>query len=314
MSDHPAILIGIITCKRPQMFEKLLDSLMRQTIFETDIRVACVVVDNDKDRGAEGIFNRTAVKMPCRMQYLLEERRGIPFARNRVLEYAASIQSAFIAFIDDDETADPEWLLTLYRIITSTGVDAVQGKVSSLLPGGDIKIPSWSRNAMRKENNKTEGALKRGLSTNNVLFSSTLVIEKGLRFDERFALTGGSDIDFFSRSADLGGRHIWTNRAVVYEEIPRSRLTLTWQFFRSFRVGATNTYMAVQKRGCLYAIKRYSLKIVARIFTGILVLLTAGIVSGRLRLLAVQWIGSGVGHLLGFWGILGSEYHRIHGN
>ena len=311
MNDCPSIIVGIPTYKRPRMLAELLDSLAQQTIFNTDIVVEIVIVDNDKDQGALTVFDKYSDKMHCRMQYLHELKRGIPFARNKVLGHAIDRQAEFIAFIDDDETADPDWLQTLHQIITSETVDAVQGPVITLLPEN---APRWAIQEAKKKSNREEGEQKTALATNNVIISSSLIVEKGLRFDERFALSGGEDVDFFQRSARLGNCHIWTNRALVYEKIPGTRLTLKWEFQRSFRVGATNTYSSVQQKGIGYGIKRYMLKIIARILLGPLLLITAGIFSAKMRLLAIRWIGSGLGHFLGFFGVLGSEYSNIHGD
>ena len=311
MFDYPSILVGIATYKRPKMLAQLLDSLAQQTIFNTDIKIEIVIVDNDKDQSAAVVFDQYSDKISCGMHYLNEMERGIPFARNKVLDHAIDGKAEYIAFIDDDETADPDWLLTLHQIITSKSVDAVQGPVISLLPED---APGWAIQESKKKSNRKEGEQREGLATNNIIFSSRLITEKGLRFNMSFALSGGSDIDFFQRAARLGSLHIWTNRALVYEKIPKTRLTLNWEFQRSFRVGATNTYSSVQQKGLGYGIKRYMPKIIARLLLGPIIFVTAGLLSAELRLLSVRWTGSALGHFLGFWGILGSEYSNIHGN
>lgn len=312
MNERPDILIGIITCKRPNLLNALLNSLYCQSIFSSQVEIRTVIVDNDANQGALPIFNQHFNKFPTKIEYLVEYQKGIPFARNRVLDQALANGAAYVAFIDDDETVSPEWLETLYSLIEEKKVDAVQGQVVSVLPDG--KLPGWAHKAKRKEGNKEEGSKRNGLSTNNVIFSSRLIRDLGLRFDERFALTGGSDMDFFERAAKLGSRHIWTNKAIVYEKIPQSRLNLGWQFQRLFRVGATNTYMSLQQKGLLPTLLRYAPKIILRMFIGPLMLLALGIFSSEMRLLAVQWIGSAVGHTTGFFGIMGREYSKIHGN
>ncbi len=312
MNEKPTIILGIITCKRPGMLAELLSSLEKQTIFHSHEKIEAVIVDNDKNKSALSTFLKFQKFFPCKLIYLTEEKRGIPFARNRILEHAVSREAEYITFIDDDETASPDWLGSLYDVITEAGVDAVQGKVISVLPEGNL-LPLWSKKAKRKEGNKKEGSARKGLSTNNVIFKTELITKKGLRFDEHYALTGGSDIDFFSRAAALGSQHLWTNRAIVFEKIPISRLTLKWQFQRLFRVGATGTHMTVQQRGYFYALMRYVPKILVRIFLGPILLVTAGIFSYEVRLLSVHWIACALGHSLGFMGILGDEYSQIHG-
>lgn len=311
MTQNTKILLGLITCKRPRMLAELLTSLRHQTIFIKKVNVEIVIVDNDSNRTALPTYLRFQNTFPCKLSYLIEEERGIPFARNKVLDHAIATGAKFIAFIDDDETASPDWLTSLFTVISRTGVDAVQGPVVSQMPDGNL--PSWAKKAKRKHANKREGARRKGLSTNNVIFKADLIIGKGLRFNEHYALTGGSDIDFFTRAAAMGSKHIWTSTAVVYEKIPMSRLTMKWQFQRLFRVGATNTHIAIQQRGYPYACIRFLPKIVMRLLLGPLLFITGGTISGELRLLSVHWIASSLGHTLGFVGVLGREYSVIHG-
>ncbi len=312
MSETPTILLGIITCKRPQLLTELLESIVKQSIFSTDIKVETVIVDNDDKHSGLPVFNEFAETFPCNLEYLSETRRGIPYARNRVVDFAIARNAEYIAFIDDDETASPDWLLALYTAITTNNVDGVQSQVISLLP--ETNIPRWAALAKRNAWNKKEKQPRTAMSTNNVIFSSTLVTDKGLRFDEQFALSGGSDIDFFNRAAEAGSKHIWTNTATVYEKIPHSRLTVKWQFQRLFRVGATTVQMSIKQKGYVYTIVRYLPKIVSRLLLGPLMFISLGIISPKVFLTSIHWTGSAVGLTLGFFGIIGREYQTIHGH
>lgn len=306
------VLVGLITCQRPKLLSQLLESITSQTIFSTDIAVAVLVVDNDSEGSAASVVERYLDDFPCPVIYQVEEKKGIPYARNRVVEYAVQKKAQHIVFIDDDETAPPEWLDNLYNCIKKSGADAVKGCVKSVLPKGDI--PGWAKCIKRKEWYSEDGKQIKGLSTNNVIFSTRLVNEMGLRFNEYFALTGGSDIEFFTRAAEGGSVHIVTNDATVHEYVHKSRLNLKWQFFRLYRIGAVSTYMAIKSKGYLYTFFRYFPKIILRLIAGPLLLCTAGLLHSPSRLLAVHFIGSSLGHILGFWGLLGSEYKNIHGN
>ena len=42
-------------------------------------------------------------------------------------------------------------------------------------------------------------------------------------FDERMALSGGSDVELFRRFAAQGHSIVWADEAVVFEWVPRSR-------------------------------------------------------------------------------------------
>jgi succinoglycan biosynthesis protein ExoM len=313
-SNPLRIALGIITYKRPQMLQELLESIASQSIFQRqDVKVELVLVDNDPASSALSQFEqyRSQVEIPA--FYYTEKRRGIPYARNTVLEHAKESGVDFVAFIDDDEVAAQDWLEQLFDVLTSLKVDGVQGPVVNRLP---VNAPRWAEKVYGKQKHlkRNEGECKAVLSTNNVLFSMRLVTDCGLAFDEVYAQSGGSDADFFLRASRLGSTHVWTNRAIVYETVPISRLTQRWQFQRTFRGGAGNTFMYVRQHGVLAGIRRYWLKIPSRIVFGLIILASAGLFSGAIRILAIRRIASGVGHLSGFFGVLGSEYTKTHGN
>lgn len=311
MSAPVQIMLGVITFRRPRMLAGLLESLVDQSIFATDVSVELVVVDNDDEESARETCEDFAKRFPCELTYLKETERGIPFARNKVLDHALHKQARYVAFIDDDETAENNWLEAIHRVITESGADAVQGPVIDQLPEG---APQWAVRKANKKSRRKEGEAKEKAATNNVIFTSAIVSEGGIRFDKRFAMSGGSDVDFFIRATRAGYKLIWTHQAIVNNPIPLSRLTLKWQLQRSYRVAATNTLSTLRQKGFGSAIGRYGLKIVARILLGPLLFITGGLVSSKLRLTAVQWMGSGWGHLAGFWGSIGDEYATIHGD
>jgi hypothetical protein len=60
-------------------------------------------------------------------------------------------------------------------------------------------------------------------------------------FPNEYALTGGSDLDFFMRCRRDGRRFAWASRARVYETVPASRLALSWLIRRGFRAGTDLT-------------------------------------------------------------------------
>src|SRR6266567_2089049 len=100
-----SITIAIITCKRPASLANTLQSLKNLTLpYNTDIRL--LVVDNDSGQSALETVNSAGNCMP-----------------------KAASASNYIAFIDDDDTADPEWLWTLYDTAQTYRADVVKGQV-----------------------------------------------------------------------------------------------------------------------------------------------------------------------------------------
>ena len=76
--------------------------------------------------------------LPCRVpiHYALEQRVGIPCARNRVIAEALLLnpRPEWLAFVDDDETVDPHWLQAMGSLAATTSADVVTGPSIPMLP------------------------------------------------------------------------------------------------------------------------------------------------------------------------------------
>ena len=62
--------------------------------------------------------------------------------------------------------------------------------------------------------------------THNVLVRTAALAGMDTLFDERMALTGGSDAEFFRRFARTGHRIVWADEALVFEWVPATRSRL----------------------------------------------------------------------------------------
>jgi succinoglycan biosynthesis protein ExoM len=84
--NHIAILVA--TYRRPVRLEALLAAL-GEVEHPAGSEVRAFVVDNDGGGSAEAVVRRASERWSMPIQYLLEPRRGIPFARNAGLDAAA---------------------------------------------------------------------------------------------------------------------------------------------------------------------------------------------------------------------------------
>lgn len=96
--------VVICTRDRPLGLRATLRSLQRQT--DSDFRV--LVVDNGSNP-RESATVVAAVELSKR-EYVIESRPGLSRARNRAL---GEVRTNLVAWIDDDEVADPEWVRRL---------------------------------------------------------------------------------------------------------------------------------------------------------------------------------------------------------
>ena len=109
------------TYNRPAPLERALASLMAQRGLQ-DLSPELIVVDNSADANARELVARLAEKSPFPLHYVSEPRPGVANARNAG---AAAAQGRWIAFLDDDEEADPDWLAALARVARERKADAV---------------------------------------------------------------------------------------------------------------------------------------------------------------------------------------------
>ena len=174
--------IALCTAKRPNLLAIALQSLVTLSP-PPDSTVSIVVIENDSEARSLQIIEevRRATSIP--IKHYLETKIGIPHARNRCLNAAIAENADWVAMIDDDERASPNWLADLYNACLKYNADVATGPLRQ-----EFEIPPphwWSQPA---EPTKPTGSLKRDAYTNNVLFHSRLIAADGLnlRFDERF--------------------------------------------------------------------------------------------------------------------------------
>jgi succinoglycan biosynthesis protein ExoM len=242
-----SIVIAIITYKRPDSLATTLRSL--QSLILPDCKVKALVVDNDIECSAKETVETYQPHLPFPLEYRMEPEKGIPYARNRVLE--ACVNDDYIAFIDDDDTATSSWLISLYDTARRYYVDVVKGQVFYLFPSGHEHLAALDIFAPVA---KPTGTRLLSAWSNNVLFSTNIYKDSKLRFDADFAGSGGSDSHFFSTAFEQGAKIVMCAEAIVYSDVTLARTRGQWLAKRHLRVGAAMTVSDMKRRGFFYAI------------------------------------------------------------
>lgn len=207
----------------------LLDSLAQQS-FRGPFEI--IVVDNDSDGCAAEVVEVAGKRYPrLNMRYAVEPKKGISFARNTAASLAAG---EFLAWIDDDETAGENWLLSLWEARSINDMDGVFGPVIPVFPTGS---PSWSGRSGIFERRRYASGTKidaRDARTGNALVKAEW-FRIAVPFDPELAQTGGEDFDFFARISAQGAQFEWCNEAEVFEAVPLERQRLIWILERWLR-------------------------------------------------------------------------------
>ena len=238
------------------------------------VEVRIVVVENEIGGDAKRVLEGgTGGRFP--VEYAVEPTHGIPFARNRAVEVAGDFD--FIAFLDDDEWAEPQWLEELLDAQAKSGAQVVFGPV---LPEFEAHPPKWLVRSRYFDPLSFEALQEVGFAyTSNVLVSRD-AFDSDRPFSEKFAVIGGSDTHFFMRVWLGGGRIVWAPAARVHEAIPRQRMRLGWIARREYRRGTTLSL-------CLLELEPFRHRKVKRVVHGIgriafgAVLALASVVRGR---------------------------------
>jgi len=228
----PEVSVCICTYKRPELLLQLLESLSKQTLSPAEFEV--IVVDNDKLASAKQTIMLAVQRYPAlAIRYEIEPIPGISHARNKTVAFAAG---ELLAFIDDDEWAVGNWLSDLRECMENLKADAVLGPVIPQYPEGTRPWVIQSRFFERSR--FATGTLigSETCRTSNALVKARWVKSRQpVPFDERFALSGGEDHDFFKWLESQEGKFIWCDTAEVNEAVPLSRQTLSFILERCFR-------------------------------------------------------------------------------
>jgi GT2 family glycosyltransferase len=225
---------------------------------------------------------------------------------------ASALERAeLLAFIDDDCVPAPFWLAELLRVQAGTGADAVAGPCEPLF---EEPAPRWvERGGFFARPRHAAGARLDQAFTHNVLVRTQALAGLGALFDERMALSGGSDAELFRRFAARGHSIVWADRALVFEWVPRSRANARWILARAFRVGAASTFLDRHRRERPLSRARLLAHGGWCLAKGTS-LLAVGALRGRAGAVAALRLAAfGAGRLGGLAGIQREEYRVVHG-
>ena len=265
------VLISVCVCtfRRPEGLARLLCSVGALELPD-NCCAEIVVVDNDPNTNLTATTKAIcSIKSKWPVKYFWEQRSGVSFARNRCLREA---QGAFIAFIDDDEWCDKDWLVRLYAAQMRFSADATFGP---RLPVFSRVPPDWVVNSgvfHRTRFSSGQVIYWRQTCTANVLMKRDLALASD-GFDPLFAASGGEDIDFFRTLEHRGAKFVWCDEAIVYESVSSYRASVRYVLRRVFTNGQTYVRVLAKTGGAgtyLFFIFRGAVGLVVFFVTAIL--------------------------------------------
>lgn len=236
----PSISVVVCTKNRAATLEACLDSLQASRTPRTTAEV--IVVDNGStDRTAHSVQTRRHDPLPVR--YILEERPGLPNARNRGWQAA---EHPIVFFVDDDATVDPEAVQALSDAYAAfwddTSPIVLGARVLADLPNG-VTEPEWLSAEYRPYLTQLDlGDEDRVLQDQECLVGAGFSVPgKTLESIGGFNPSlGGYGMDerwIETRVREVGGHLVYCGSVVVFHPIVEDRLRVPWFRTRLYQEG-----------------------------------------------------------------------------
>lgn len=307
-NTEPAVCtVAVLTFMRPRDLDELLPLLVAASAGSAE-SVRVLVIDNDPDAGAA-----ETVASFADVDYLHEPRPGISAARNAALD---AVRTELLLFIDDDERPTGGWADAMIATQRAYGSAAVAGPVISefertpdpwIVVGGFFDRPRMPT-----------GTEVNAAATNNLLVDVGRVRRHGIRFDEEFGLSGGSDTLFTRALIAAGEKIVWCDEALVVDKVPSARITRTWVLKRYYRNGNSWSRSALRlaPTSGSRALTRVRLTVAGGLRVavgGSRKLVGAVIRSDRAHARGSKTLERGRGMVAGAWGRVYFEYGRSPG-
>jgi glycosyltransferase involved in cell wall biosynthesis len=225
------VTVILCTYNRCNSLRSALETLAAQAVPE-DHPWEVLVVDNNSTDQTGAVAEEFCTRYAGRFRYLFEARQGKSFALNSGIEAAAG---EILAFVDDDVTVEPEWLIHIVEALRDQRYDGVGGRI---VPVWTCSKPRWLRMdgpytlhgvlvAFELGDERCE--LTVGPFGANMAFRREVFKEHG-GFRVDLGPTVGSEIrgedsEFCKRVMSAGSRIVYEPRAIVNHPVPASRAT-----------------------------------------------------------------------------------------
>jgi glycosyltransferase involved in cell wall biosynthesis len=249
-----AMSIVICTLDRPQGLVRAVRSCLAQQN-RSKLSYEILIVDNSVTANARELVQQLwGGGLDC-VRYLSEPRTNIAHARNAGI---AAARGHYIAFMDDDMAAPPEWLANAIEAMERTGADVLLGKVVPEFEegggwGGALPEPArWFGRVLALPDGaivptKREGHIP-GAGAGNCVLRGTTTVHEPAPFDPAFGRVGGEDTDFLQRLGQRGAVTVFSERAWMTEFVPAHRNTPEYLAHRNYRT--SQQFVRIMAKNC----------------------------------------------------------------
>jgi succinoglycan biosynthesis protein ExoM len=243
------IVVAICTANREAYLAQVLERLKRMDLrgLEQD-HVSILIVDNRPGGAVRGQCELVRRDLPVPIAVVEEPVAGISEARNRAVATALAEGADLLAFLDDDNLPDPDWLLQLVVRQRETGASVMAGNRRKLATDAE-GARSCAQGTMMDGMTKLwkPSGMPELISTSNVLIAAPLLArmaKAGPVFDPVFSAMGGEDADFFIRARKFGAVFAAAPASLIDFRTEGARGTLLGRMVRKFKAGCAQAHLA----------------------------------------------------------------------
>ena len=191
--------ITICTYNRIEYLKKCLKSILDQTQGSEIIEIN--IIDNNSTDTTKDYVTELQKQFP-EVNYFVEKRQGISYARNLSFEVCKGM---FLAFVDDDAVINKNWLEALLNELKNQNENIIYG--GPIYPNFESVPEDWiDKDYFIRKFKDTDGFLgtiksKEGFSGGNMCIAKNLFL-KSEKFNTEIGMTGGNlglgeEPDFF---------------------------------------------------------------------------------------------------------------------
>jgi glycosyltransferase involved in cell wall biosynthesis len=234
-ASGPLITVAICTRNRAALLEKAVRSVLRQMTGDTEL----LIVDNASTDDTPEIAVHLAAANP-RLTVCRENEIGISAARNTALKKA---RGQFVLFLDDDETAEPDWLAAYQRFLSAPPSEKIAVVGGAVLIEYEIPLPRWANASAAFSHGDAPKCLpyRGSLYGGNAAYRCEAALAVGM-FDTQ--LGRGEDSDLILRLQDTGHEIWWLPGAAILHYVSAYRMKFRWMMRGRFNDGR---FIAIQR-------------------------------------------------------------------
>lgn len=268
------ISVVIPTYNRAPLLKNILTCMVAQETGGAFTYEVLVIDDASSDNTAE-VVREIAEQASVPVRYILEEGKGYTHVLNRAVE---EFRGQWLAFFDDDQMTDTNWLQQLFAVTQKEKVGMVGGPICIDLPESVLAgIGPVCRDLYGESHDIGRPGLNWDappLPSGGNRLVARYVFEQIGGFDENM-LTGGCDRDFLLRAVAAGIPMGWAPGALGRHLIPAERITYEHIKWYSLQFGCSFAYIDEKRWGLFKTI----LAAVARVGQALLINLPKMIIA-----------------------------------